>query len=204
MKYLILFLFISNLSWADEAPKEIVQTIQFLQPANSNETAIKMAIAVHKYSKEINIDWQLFVSILYQESSLSLDPQNCMKKEFNPGFRMIKTKKGLKKVNNKSRRCFDYGVSQINWRIWGKEMDLDKKLLLTDIDYSIKVSSQILLIYKNLYGKKDKKWFLRYHSSSFNHKKEYGEFIKTKYSRIKKYLTSLKRKPMVDIEEENQ
>lgn len=198
MKYvsLLLLVLVPSVSLSEShleaPPQDIIRTVQYLQPRHSQKMAKKIAGAVYHYSKSINVDWRLFLSILYQESSLDLDPQKCMEKEFEEHFKRVKTKKhSFKYVKIPNRKCEDYGISQINWKTWGKEMQLDKKLLLTDVDYSVKAAANILAFYKTKHSRHDRRWHLRYHSATPYYKAEYEEYIKRRYNRIKRYVTSI-------------
>jgi hypothetical protein len=172
----------------------VMELVQFLQPNSTDKVANEIARSVLKNSRSINIDWRLFVSILFQESSLTLDPQNCYMDELHPSIARIKNKVGYKIVQKSPKKCIDYGIAQINWRTWGKALSLNKELLVTDIDYSIGAATKILSYYKKTYAKKDTRWHLRYHSNTPEFKEEYGNYIHKKFKRIQKFETEKKGK----------
>lgn len=174
--------------------KTVVELIRFLQPAMPLDKADKVAFSVLKYSRDINLDWRLFISILFQESSLTLDPQNCYTNELHPlpvkvkmsshGKVIYRTMAGIPK------KCIDYGIAQINFRTWGEELGLNKELLVTNIDYSINAASKILFYYKHRYAKHDSKWHLRYHSNTPEFKNAYGTVIGKRFSKINDFVKS--------------
>lgn len=174
-----------------ETKENVAYLLEFLQPNNSEEQSLQLAESVLKYSKEINIDWRLFVSIMYQESSLLIDPQHCLKKELHPQLVRRKIHNKWKTMALKTK-CADYGIAQINFKTWGEELALNKEKLLTDIDYSVKAASKILFYYKHRYAKRDKRWHLRYHSGTISHKNEYEGFIQKRYKKITNALKNIK------------
>jgi hypothetical protein len=115
-----------------------------------------MAIHIHKTLPN-QVDWKVFVAILYQESSLRLDPQNCFKV--------------------KSNCTGDYGIGQINVKIWQKQLNLDKKRLKTDRKYSISKAIKVLEDYRKRYAHRDPKWYSRYHSSTPHLRSKYEQRI---------------------------
>lgn len=166
----------------------VSELIQFLQPSLSDSVSKQIAVSVLKYSRDINLDWRLFISILYQESSLTMDPQGCYKNELHPPLRKVKTKTGFKMISKPLKKCIDYGIAQINFHTWGEELDLDKERLLTDIDYSINAASKILFYYKHRFSKKDRRWHLRYHSSTPSLKDGYGQVIGKRFNKINGFM----------------
>lgn len=170
----------------------VMELVQFLQPSTNDMDADKIATAILRYSRDINLDWRVFISILFQESSLTLDPQNCYMNELHPPIVRIKHIKNHKVtyrlVQKKVKKCIDYGIAQINFRTWGEELGLNKELLVTDIDYSINAASKILFYYKHRYAKRDAKWHLRYHSNTPEFKTAYGKVIHKRFNKIDNFI----------------
>lgn len=121
-----------------------------------------IAIPLVKYAKASHIDWKAMAAILFQESSFRTDPQNCLNKQLN---------------------CSDFGISQINWKTWGKVLNLDKKRLVTDASYNIKIMSIILMRLKADYGS-EKHWITRFHSFNPKNRTIYAGYIYPKYKRL--------------------
>lgn len=173
------------------------QLIQFMQPNLDDYTAGVISKSILRHSKDIGIDWRLFVSILFQESSLSLDPQNCYMNELYPPMERVRHKKHGHTTytieRKKSHRCMDYGIAQINFHTWGKVLDLNKELLLTDIDYSIAAGAKILYYYKKNFSKHDPKWHLRYHSNTPEYKNAYGKVLHKRIKKINKFVKDNKK-----------
>lgn len=73
----------------------------------------------------------------------------------------------------------DLSMAQVNVDIWNKEFErmnmnlIESSKLKADEAYSLEVMAQILHILKTRYGKKDRRWYARYHSKSTKHKKAY-------------------------------
>jgi hypothetical protein len=126
------------------AQREIAYAITKLQPKIETTRAIKLATAIHRNASAIELDWRIAVAILYQESSLRMDPQNCIKR----------------------KDCNDMGIGQVRYSVWGKALNLDRKRLLTDETYAIDAVFQVLGHYKTQYGDKELNWFTRYHSKT--------------------------------------
>lgn len=79
----------------------------------------------------------------------------------------------LNAVNHKSK---DYGIAQINHRTI-QRFGFDKKLLLTDLEYSVKAGAIVLADFKRMYGKREKKYWSRYNSSDKEKRKEYEQLV---------------------------
>lgn len=140
-----------------------------LQPKLQNSQ--QLALAIEKQATKHSIDWKLITAIMFQESSLRLDPQNCLAK---------------------SKRCQgDYGIGQVRYSVWKTELNLDKERMLTDLDYSVKVSVKVLADYKRRYSKKEANWYTRYHSGTPEHRANYAKKIYKVYEKIG--LTGLER-----------
>lgn len=150
----------------------IFSTILHLQPSYEKKPEIAREIADHiAQNLPKDVDWRIYLAILYQESSLRTDPQNCLKKPAN---------------------CTgDYGIGQINFKVWGKKLNLDAKRLKTDRKYALDASISVLEVYKAKYAKKEINWFTRYHSSTPSFRKIYMERLNVGFSKINRHLDSL-------------
>lgn len=131
--------------------------------AKQSPDQLKIARSIHKYCLMYKIDSKLVLGLIMTESS------------FNQ-----------KAVSSTQ----DYGIGQINYKIWSKEFKrlnrepLDLKRLKTDSDYAIKRTVEILSILRD---SKDPYWIGKYHSKTAKLKKAY-------YNRIVKNLSSLENK----------
>lgn len=138
--------------------------VQKLQPALSEKQAELLAIIIVSNSNEVNLTWSQFTAILFQESSLKLDPKNCM---------------------DHAKTCTgDYGIGQVNYATWGQVLDINKNLMMTDYTYSIEKSVEVLKKYYVLYGHKDPNWWVKYHSKTPSLKREYQAKVKRVHDRI--------------------
>lgn len=124
-----------------------------------------IARAIHKSSKKYNIDWRIITAIIQQESTFQKDPQECL---------------------TSKKHCADLGIGQINWHTWATPLSLNRKRLLTDINYNIDVMGHILSIVKKGH-EKDTRWFSRYHSFKPSTRRVYESFVTPKFKRIKIY-----------------
>ncbi len=73
----------------------------------------------------------------------------------------------------------DLSLAQINPQVWSKEFErlnlepLDVERLKVDEEYSLSQMAIILDLLKKRYGKKDRRWYARYHSHSKKYKRLY-------------------------------
>lgn len=118
---------------------------------------------VHSYSKKYNLDPFLVLAIIKVES------------DFN--------QKAISSTG-------DYSIAQINYKVWEKELKrkgikLNYYKLKTNYAYALEMMGYILKTLKDNYGKKDSKWYARYHSNTKKHKLAY-------YQRINKQLVKIR------------
>lgn len=151
--------------------QDLSAVIRYMQPAHTIGSSIALAKAIIKHSKRTKVDKVLMLSIMYQESSLKLDPQGCFK--------------------DKKKCAPDYGIGQINFKTWGKFLNLDKNKLLTNVDYSVWATSEVLRIYKKQYSK-EKDWHSRYHSKTYHLRYGYYKLIEKGYNKIITYTRGYK------------
>lgn len=140
---------------------EIAHTIGTLQP-KLGQNRDKLALAIWNNSQKTGIDWRLAVAIFYQESSLTLDPQNCLK----------------------TNKCNDLGIGQVRYSVWGRELKIDKTKMLTDVNYAVSKSFDVLHYYKSQYADRELNWYTRYHSRTPEHRALYQHRLNHAYSKI--------------------
>lgn len=88
----------------------------------------------------------------------------------------------------------DYGLTQINYRIWSREFQrlnikvLSKERLVNDPQYSIRTMTRILEIVKERFPN-DPLWYARYHSSTPKFKNGYAKKVKKRLQLIKSFAS---------------
>ena len=137
---------------------QTTQTATFQQvitnhPGIDREYAQRIANAIDKAAKELDLNPRRLTAILAQESMYTLNA-----------------------INKKSA---DYGIAQINHRTI-ERYGFDKKRLLTDLEYSVKAGAIVLSDFKRMYGKKEKTYWSRYNSSNPERRKAY-EILVARY-----------------------
>lgn len=148
--------------------EKIAKIIAHLQPKMSANNALKLAKIVSRLSAEYDIDYKLSLAIMFQESSLRLDPHNC-------------------KVNLTA--CNDMGIGQVRYSVWGKELKIDKVQIVTNLEYSVKMHYEVLRDYKKRYKNKELNWFTRYHSNDSTLRYEYMQRLNKVYHKINTQLS---------------
>lgn len=141
----------------------ISKVISNLQPNLNSKMNRLLTESIYKNAQATGIDWRIAVAIMFQESSLTLDPQNC-KADFT--------------------QCNDMGIGQVRYSIWGKELKIDKKRMVTDVDYAVGKVFKILAMHKESHGQKEFNWFTRYHSKTPSHRAEYMRRLNKAYAKI--------------------
>ena len=135
----------------NEAPV-IARMIAVVQPKIDEDRKNKIANQIQRAIVNTKIEPQIMVAIIDTES------------DFKP---------------DRVSSTGDLSLAQVNVEIWNRElarMNLElikKDELKKDQGYALKVMAQILSILKNRYGKKDRRWYARYHSHTLRHKREY-------------------------------
>ena len=153
MKYLILFIFLIQFTFAKDIYHDIIKI-------NSNinkEYAKELARIIRKKSNQYKIDKHLLVAIFAQESMFNQYAINCNKK------------------------CTDYGIGQIHHTNI-KRLSLDPNKLLHDLDYSIETSTKILIYFKKVYKNKEMAWWTRYNANHPKLRKKYRKLVCRYYS----------------------
>lgn len=120
------------------------------------------AFWINNYSKKYNLDPYLILAIIKVES------------DFNQ--RAISS-------------TGDYSLAQINYKVWKKELarkgvKLNFYKLKTNYAYALETMGYILKTLHDTYGKKDPKWYARYHSNTSKHKLAYYKRVNTQLTKI--------------------
>lgn len=171
IKLLTIFLLLNTNLMANELKEEVVfkdmisfveNTIDVVQTVLYHRKK-KLARFITKTAVKYNLDPRLMVAIINTESKFD-------RNAYNPSG--------------------DYSLVQINYRIWKKEFKkrklrpLDKKKLVYNEDYAIDRMGEILSILKREYSRKEKLWYLRYHSATDKYQKRYLRHLKKEIAKI--------------------
>lgn len=119
-------------------------------PTLNDQYAKELSIIVDKWALKYGIQPDRLAAILAQESMYRLNA-----------------------VNKRSR---DYGIAQINHRTM-INFGFDKRLLLTDLEYSVKAGAIVLADFKRMYGHREQDYWTRYNSSDPERRQEYKELV---------------------------
>jgi hypothetical protein len=136
-----------------------------------------MARAIHKETQKASLDWRLVTAIFFQESSLKLDPQNCVKNV-----------------------CQDFGLGQVRLKVWGDHFNIDQRRILADVDYSVYISVKVLKDYKKRYGSKELNWFTRYHSNKPELRFVYMQRLNQAFQKINLHVQEQKVRQIAAID----
>lgn len=170
MKSIRVFLLCLPLTSYAESDKNIIyDTIRFLQPKQSimdHSKAVALTNFAHKVEKELGLEWEKAIAIIYQESSFRTDPQDCLRIE---------------------RVCTaDIGIGQINWKLWNRVFEIERLRLASDYEYNLEIAYNILKYYKKNKGKYSY-WYEYYHSGTPSKRKTYRKDLKSHYDKIVVY-----------------
>jgi len=148
MKYLIvIFLLFSTTLLAEERVCPIYEHITRVSPNINKEYAKELATIIDKISIRYELNSKKLVAIFMQESSLRLNIKSTTK---------------------------DYSIGQIHVSNI-KRLGFDKKLLLTDLEYSIEATAIILSELKSTYNEND--YWTRYHSFRPSNREIYKRLV---------------------------
>jgi len=131
----------------------IAKMISVVQPDLKAKNRNRIAKSLYKTTREHGLDPKLMIAIIGTESDF---------------------------VNSKVSTTGDLSLAQINTEVWNKEFNrlglnkLNSKLLKKDEAYALSKMAEILNIIKARHGKKDNKWFARYHSGTKKFKDIYS------------------------------
>ena len=123
----------------------IVKQIKRNKSDIGDKYAQQLSYLIYTKSIRAGVDPRLIAAILMQESNYKLDAVN--------------------------KYSADYGIAQINKQTMRK-LKLNKKRLLSDLDYSVSAGVQVLASFKK-YSTKDFKWWGRYHNRHLKEKIKY-------------------------------
>jgi hypothetical protein len=133
-------------------PPVIAKMISILKPRFGMARRYSMATKIHQAFVKYRIEPQIVLAIIDTESSFNHE--------------MVSS-------------TGDLSLAQVNVDIWNKEFNrmklelIDVEKLKADQAYSLEVMAQILNILKTRYGKKDRRWYARYHSKTEKNKVNY-------------------------------
>ena len=146
--------------------KLIAKMIGVIQPELKETTKNRIAKSLYKTTRKYKVDPKLMIAIIGTESDL---------------------------VNGKVSTTGDLSLAQINTEILNKEFvrlglkELNPSLLKKDEAYALNKMAEILNILKNRHGKKDSKWFARYHS----HTKKFKNLYSLKVEKRMRMIASI-------------
>ena len=163
---------------------------------------MKVSNYVYKYTRKYDVDARIYAAILAQESMYSLKAKNC-----NTGIIMLSDSEIAEKrfmcqrthVTNETpveefvacvesiktykrqRVCFDFGISEINFKT-AERYGFDIKRLTEDLEYSIECGVIVLADFAKRYKHREPlDWWTRYNSPTKSNRKIY-------YERVKRWL----------------
>ena len=152
----------------------LYQQILKNNPKIDSTYAARLSNLIADASRNHGIPAKIYAAILMQESAYNLSAQN-------------KTC-GLKGLDSEETSCVitDFGISQIHYKNL-KRFGLDKKLLVTDLQYSIDAGAKVLATYSRFSKTEPKTWYARYNcgTKSKSYKREVCLIYK---SRVDRYL----------------
>lgn len=141
-------------------------------PKINKQYAEKLSRVIIEKSKKYRIPAGVFAAILMQESSYKLEAKH--------------THCGYASIDSELETCVvtDFGISQIHHLNLGR-FNLDKKKLVTDLDYSVDAGAMVLASYLRFQKREPKTWFCRYNKGirSFDEIKDDCLFYKSKVDR---------------------
>ena len=141
------------------------KNINKLNPVLDANYTNQLANLIDLYATQYGIEKEIVLSILFQESSFNPFPRDC---------------------NTSKEVCLvDIGIGQINYKVWKKHLNLNRKRLISDFAYNLETSFKILLDLKTRYGNIDKEWYCGYHSLTKRLKRNYCKKINRHLRRIR-------------------
>lgn len=116
---------------------EVYTQITKNSPQINKTFARQLSIQIISKSDKHKVSSKILTAIMMQESTYKVSAQNVQSK--------------------------DYGIGQINERTI-RNFKLNKKLILTNLEYSVEASAIVLADFKRMYGKREKTYWTRYNS----------------------------------------
>lgn len=144
----------------------ISRMISVVQPDLKESNRNRIAKSLYNTTKKYKVDPKIMIAIIGTESDF---------------------------VNSKVSTTGDLSLAQINAEVWNKEFvrlgfnKLNSKLLKKDEAYALNKMAEILTIIKARHGKKDSKWFARYHS----HTKKFKDIYSVKVEKRMRMIASI-------------
>jgi len=156
--------------------------------------AMRLSNVIFRVSKKYKLPTEIFTAILMQESSYRL---NSERKEI--GYRKITdeekivylakcTKKGMVACRKgipkriKTEIVTDYGIGQISVDTI-ERYKFNPDLLISNLQYSVDSSAQVLKWFKSTYSKREKDWWVRYNVGTRSKRS-----VRTRWAEYKKLV----------------
>ena len=168
-------------------------------PYLTKKRAMEISNYVYKYTRKHNVDARIYTAILAQESMYSLKAKNC-----NTGI-IMKTDEEITKERmfcrttvlkgetpiediskcrepikpyKRQKVCFDFGISEINFKT-AERYGFDIKRLTEDLDYSIECGVIVLADFAKRYKHREPlDWWTRYNSPTKRNRRIYYDNVK--------------------------
>lgn len=135
----------------------IARMISTVQPELDLNTRNKIANDIHHAIKKFKVEPQIMVALIDTESNFNAE-----------------------KISSTG----DLSIAQINVEVWNQEFQRMKiplikksELMKKDQAYAMDTMARILSILKSRHGKKDRRWYARYHSNTTKYKTDYLQKI---------------------------
>jgi len=201
MKYLIGLLLATNIYAADCKQHPIYCQIINNVSSINRTYAMRLSNIIDKSARKFKIDPKIYTAILAQESRYNLKAKNCSigiietnkhieaciigAKSWNHPTNNFDIARKLCHSSNKrfveQKVCYDFGISQINYKT-AKAFNLELHKLTTDLNYSVEAGARILADFKTRYGKREPStYWTRYNASSPSKRKVYKERVRKFY-----------------------
>lgn len=132
----------------------IAAFVRKVNPRVTAPRAVALTGAILEASERRGLDPLLLAGIIAQESHFRAGVQSCV-----------------------GRGC-DLGVAQVNWEVWGAELDLDRQRLIHDDDYNVGVAADILADLHRRYGDEAGRWWTRYHDRRPERRAQYASLVR--------------------------
>lgn len=170
------------------------------KPSIDRLYAMELSNYIYAATSKYSVPADIYTAILMQESRYVNSATNCktgIAKIPNPEidiqrevcFRKHQTSSGRswcvtelyvnlpETVYVEQSVCFDFGLSQINFRT-AKAFGFDLPKILTDVEYAVDCGAKVLGDFHDRYVKKEPVvWYSRYNSSTPHHRRRYEHLI---------------------------
>jgi hypothetical protein len=146
----------------------IANMIAIVKPDLDEDERDEIAVQISKAIKKHKVEPQIMVAIIDTESDFQAD-----------------------KISSTG----DVSLAQINVEVWSKEFcrikrkPIIKERLIADQEYALTKMAEILVIIKQRFAHKDRRWYARYHSNTTLYKKEYLHKLEIRLNMLAKSRT---------------